>query len=329
MPRRQFNGNVGYIFERRDTVASRFAQSRQHPHGPHRVGHRKEGRFDRAWHWKQLQAGSRHDAERALGADEQVTQVIAGVVFAQTRQAVEHTAIGRDDFQAQHQVARHAVMYGRETARIGRDVPADLATALRSERQRKVTPGRARGGLHFGQQATRFDDHREIVGIDVPDAVHAAQAQHDLRALCMGCRAAAIARVATVRHHAHARFVADRQHGRHFGCRCRQRDERRVAAIQAAKIGQERLDGAWIFEAPGRTECRSNRGDGLAQACGRDFAHRDGASAFYLRDCSRVGTGVAGGASRPGSGGELMSQSGFGKSQKISRNASPQRSRMR
>ena len=50
---------------------------------------------------KQLEYRRGDDAERAFGADEQVAQVVAGVVLAQAAQAVPDLALRRDDFQAQ------------------------------------------------------------------------------------------------------------------------------------------------------------------------------------------------------------------------------------
>ena len=48
-------------------------------------GHADEGGLDRARARKQLQHRRGDDAERAFGADEQVLQVVAGIVLLQLR----------------------------------------------------------------------------------------------------------------------------------------------------------------------------------------------------------------------------------------------------
>ena len=53
----------------------------------------------------QLEHGRGDDAKRALGANEQMLEVVACVVFAERAQSVPDRSVGRDDFQAQHGVA--------------------------------------------------------------------------------------------------------------------------------------------------------------------------------------------------------------------------------
>ena len=59
------------------------------------------------------------DAQRAFAADEQVAQVVAGVVLAQARQALPDLALRRDHFQPQAQLARVAVAHHLGAAGIG------------------------------------------------------------------------------------------------------------------------------------------------------------------------------------------------------------------
>src|SRR5262245_1426274 len=49
------------------------------------------------------------DAERALGAEEYLLQVVAGVVLAQAAQAVPYAAIGKHHLETEHLLARVAV----------------------------------------------------------------------------------------------------------------------------------------------------------------------------------------------------------------------------
>ena len=81
--------------------------------------------------------------ERALGADEELLEVVAGVVLAQRAQPVPHPPVGQHHLEAQHQVAHHPVAQHRGTAGVGRDVAADRAAAL-ATRGSAGTAGRPR-----------------------------------------------------------------------------------------------------------------------------------------------------------------------------------------
>ncbi|MNS91422.1 hypothetical protein D3C72_1255140 [compost metagenome] len=92
-----------------------------------------DGRGAAAHDGEELQRRRRDDAQRALGSDEQLLQVIAGVVLAQALQAVEHLTVGHDGLDAQHQVAHHAVAQDGGAAGIGRDDAADGGRAFGSQ----------------------------------------------------------------------------------------------------------------------------------------------------------------------------------------------------
>jgi hypothetical protein len=68
--------------------------------------------------------------QRALRANEQVAQVVAGVVLAQTRQAVPDLALRGDHLQPQTQLAGVAVAQHLGAARVGAQVAANGATAF-------------------------------------------------------------------------------------------------------------------------------------------------------------------------------------------------------
>ncbi len=105
----------------------------------------------------------------------------------------------------EHEISRHAVAHGREPARVGREIAADLATAFRAERQRKQPVDGSRGRLHVQQHAARFRDQREVGGVDFADAIQPVQRQHELIAARARRGAAAVAGVATLRHDGDAR----------------------------------------------------------------------------------------------------------------------------
>ena len=126
----------------------------------------------------QLQAGGGDDAERALRADHQVDQVIAGVVLLQRRQQIHHLAGGGDHLQPQAQRPRAAVTHNVQPAGIGAERAADLRRALGPEDQREHQP------LRRGRVMQRFNDaaclgHHIAAGrVDLADLVHPLQRQH-------------------------------------------------------------------------------------------------------------------------------------------------------
>ena len=94
----------------------------------------------------QPQHGAGDDAQRALGADEELLQVIAGVVLHRLVERGDDRAVGQHHLQAEHQVARHAVADHPVAAGIGGEIAADLAAAAGAEIQAEIEPGVA-GGL--------------------------------------------------------------------------------------------------------------------------------------------------------------------------------------
>ncbi|MNE04001.1 hypothetical protein D3C80_965220 [compost metagenome] len=92
-----------------------------------------DGRGAASHDGEQLQGRRCDDAHGALGADEQLLQVIAGVVLAQPLQAIEDLTVRHDRLNAQHQVAHHAVAQDGGAAGIGRDDAADGGRAFGSQ----------------------------------------------------------------------------------------------------------------------------------------------------------------------------------------------------
>ena len=111
----------------------------------------------RARRREELQHRGGDDAERAFGADEELLQVVAGVVLAQAAQAVPDAAVGKHDLDAQRQLARVAEAQHRGAAGVGRQVAADRAAALGGERQRKhAGPRAAAASCTRGERARRL-----------------------------------------------------------------------------------------------------------------------------------------------------------------------------
>ena len=108
--------------------------------------HADERGLDRARARHQPQHRRGDDAERALGADEQVPQVVAGIVLLELVEVVQHAAVGEHHFEAEHMRARDAVGERRGAAGIGREIAADGAAAFRRQQMRKE-PVDGGGGL--------------------------------------------------------------------------------------------------------------------------------------------------------------------------------------
>ena len=119
--------------ERADAFAQLVAGQRQkaqrglgrghHDHCRARVGRLRE-EFQRR--------GGDH-AQRAFGSDEQVFQIVPGVVFSEPRQPVPDLAIGQHGLQPQTQIARIAITKHARAACVGGEVTANPRGALGGE----------------------------------------------------------------------------------------------------------------------------------------------------------------------------------------------------
>ena len=93
---------------------------------------------------KELDGRRGDDAERALAADEELLQIVAGIVLAQAREPVPDPPVGQHHLDPQGQFAGIAVAQDGDAAGIGREIAADLAAALGAEAQRKQPVGLGR-----------------------------------------------------------------------------------------------------------------------------------------------------------------------------------------
>ena len=178
-----------------------------------------------------------HDAQRALRADEELLEVVAGVVLAQAAQAAVDAAVREHRFDAQRQLARVAVAQHRRAPGVGRKIAADRAAALRRERQREVESRGGGGLVHGRQRQARLDRDRRVGGVERPHARHPRERQHDLVGGRVRRRAAAQAGVAALRHDRDAELGAGARDRGHFVGRPGLHDRARGAAVAAAPVG--------------------------------------------------------------------------------------------
>ena len=179
--------------------------------------HADEGGLDRARAREQLEHRRRDDAERAFGADEQVAQVVAGIVLLELAQIAHDPPVGQHHFEPEHQLARDAIGERAGAAGIGREIAADGAAALGAERERKQAPGLGRGALRVGEDDAGLAGHGVGGGIDLADAVEPLERQHDL-AVVRGL-AADQAGIAALRHDGRAGLVRELEDGGDFADR--------------------------------------------------------------------------------------------------------------
>ena len=176
----ELDGDVGKQLETGEAAGGLVARDRQQLQRIVRRFQADERGLHRARFWKQFQRRRGDDAERAFGADEQVAQVVAGVVLLQLRQAVENAAVGQHDFEPERHVARHAVGQRGGAAGIGGEIAADGAAAFGAERQRKQPVGVGRALLRVLQDHAGLAGHGVGRGVEVANAVHPPHRDHHL-----------------------------------------------------------------------------------------------------------------------------------------------------
>ena len=239
--------------------------------------------LDRARPRHQAQHRRGDDAERAFGADEKVFQVVAGVVLFQLVEIVHYPAVGQHHLDAEHVRARDAVRNRRRAAGIGREIAADGAGAF-GWQELRIEPVDCGRGLARALQSDAGLAGDGVRGrIDLADAIHAVEREHDL--VVQRNLPADQAGIAALRHDRRAGVVGEFQYRRNFGYRRRSQHHRRVALEHVAHLDQiRRLQvrvGDGEFLADDRGEAREERGVELfgLLTCGvqtwRLIEHRD------------------------------------------------------
>ena len=266
------------------------------------IGQADESGRPRARVRKQFQRRRGDDPERALGADEEVLQVVAGIVLAQFGERFDDPPVGEHDLEPGREIAGIAVGEHRDAARVGREVAADRAGSLRGERQRKQAVGALRGGLSLRERHAGLDDHRVGERIDLANAVHPPQREHDRRAAAVGGLAADEPGVAALRHDRRARRRAGADDGRDLRGRARANHRERAAMIEAARFAEIARHQVGIGEnvrrrddaPPAKTSVRPVRELGSTEHSLRAPSSRADAETLRgFRDGVKSGTGQA------------------------------------
>jgi hypothetical protein len=167
-----------------------------------------------AWCRPQAKHGACYHAECAFRADEQLLQVISGIVLDDVAHGRNHGTVCENRFDAKHLLAHHAVTHDAVAAGIGGDVAADGRAAPCAQVQRKKQSGVLGGFLDFLQGSACTDGHRAVDTVNGFNTTHPFHRQHEVSR----------ARSATahetgqpaMRHHALAGLAAQPEHGGDF-----------------------------------------------------------------------------------------------------------------
>ena len=231
----QFQRGTADDLEGRNVVAGGSAQPPQQADRRGRIGHGHPGRGMCARTREELQGRRRNQSQRAFGADEEMLQIVAGVVLAQGAQAVPDAAVGQHHFEAEAKLTRIAVAQHLHPAGIGREVAADGGAAFRRQRQRKQAIDLPCCLLYGMQGAAGLDRDRVVVRVDGADAIQARERDHHFAAGRR--RAAAQAGIAALRHDGRAGVGAGAHHGGDFFCASGQYHAGCAATETAAPVG--------------------------------------------------------------------------------------------
>ena len=273
----QLDAAPRHDLEARDVAAAALLRDTQQlQRGFHRSNAGKGG-LDRTRPRHQPQHRRGDDAERAFGADEQVLQIVAGIVLFQLVEIVEHAAVGQHHFEAERVRARDAVGQCSRAAGIGGKIAADGAGAFRRQelRIKPVDFGRGLPRALQGDAGLAGDGVRGR--IDLADAVEAVERKDDF--VVVRNLPADQAGIAALRHDRRRRRVGEFEDRRHFRDRRRPQHHRRVALEQIAhfdEIGRlQRRIGNGVSVADDRGEARQQSGIGLGgRAIERLIEHR-------------------------------------------------------
>ena len=129
----------------------------------------------------QAKGSGGHHGERSLGSNDQMAQVVSDVILAQAARSIDDLARGRDVFEAENEIAGHAVAHDVDPTRIGRDDPADPARALAAEADREQAACIRCRILEMGEDAARFRHEGVADRIDGADGLHPLEGQNHRR----------------------------------------------------------------------------------------------------------------------------------------------------
>ena len=236
--------------ERRHAVA-------EHPHDVDRVAGRPDAEQrgdDVRRRGDEPQPRGGHHGERALAADQQLREVVAGVVLQQAGETPQDAAVGEHRLDAHDLGAHRPVPQDLRAARVRRDHAADGRAAARAVIDAEGEPGRGGVLLEALERHPRTGGHLGRDRVDGAERVEPCEREDDL-APARHPRADEPG-VAALGHHRHAGLVARRQHLRHLVRAAGPDDERGRSAEAARAVAAVRRAELRIVEDVGRSDDR-------------------------------------------------------------------------
>ena len=128
---------------------------------------------------QQLERDLGQHGERALGADQQTHEVVAGDVLGQLAAHAQHPPAHEHGLEADHVVARDAVLEAAQAARALHHVAADRRDHLRARIRRVEQALGGDGLLQQGVLQPRLAGRREVLLVDLDQLAHAGARQDD------------------------------------------------------------------------------------------------------------------------------------------------------
>lgn len=119
------------------------------------------------------------DAERALGSDEEAGEVVPGDPLRRTAAGGHEPSVGQHHVEAEDVLGRHPVLHTAQAAGGRADVPADRAHLPAGGVRRVVQTVFVHGAGEGGVDDAGFHDGDPVDRVDLQDAVHLHQRQHD------------------------------------------------------------------------------------------------------------------------------------------------------
>ncbi len=185
---------------------------------------------DRLGHAVQAQLDLGDDAERALGADVEPGEVVAGARFARAAAGADDPAVGRDDGEPEHVLAHRAVANGVGARRARRGHAADRRVGAGIDREEQARALEL--GVELLAQHARLHAAVEVLGVDLEHAVHLRQV--DAHAAVERGDVALERRADAERDDRHARRVAKPDDRRDLVVRVREHDDVRQPGVGQA-----------------------------------------------------------------------------------------------
>ncbi len=177
----------------------------------------------------QAQYRPRHDAQRSFAADEELFEIIAGVILLHGIERGDDRPVSQHSFESDDQFPHHAISQHPVSARVGRYIAADSAGASSANVEREKKACRVGRLLNRFKHRSAFDQDGCGCAVHRAYFPHAFKRQEDTAR--HGGRAPGEAGPATLRHHRHAVRITCPQYGRDVLRRARPCERGRMRAL--------------------------------------------------------------------------------------------------